>query len=251
MMTKADMTGRMALVTGGSRGIGRAICLELASRGADVVVDFAGNAQKAANVVDECHALGVQAVAIQADVSCGQQAKELMDKAVDKFGHLDILVNNAGITRDALAMRMSDEDFDEVIRTNLRGTFQCVKHASALMMRQRYGRIVSISSVVGMRGNVGQVNYAASKAGIIGMTKSLAKEVGRRGVTVNAVAPGFIATDMTANLPEKAVQQMSDAIALSHLGTPEDVARAVAFLASDDAAYVSGQVLAVDGCMSL
>lgn len=160
-------------------------------------------------------------------------------------------MNNAGITRDALAMRMSDEDFDEVIRTNLRGTFQCMRYASALMMRQRYGRIVSISSVVGMRGNVGQVNYAASKAGIIGMTKSLAKEVGRRGVTVNAVAPGFIATDMTANLPEKAVQQMSDAIALNHLGTPEDVARAVAFLASDDAAYVSGQVLAVDGCMSL
>jgi len=167
------------------------------------------------------------------------------------MGHLDILVDNAGITRDALIMRMDEEDFDAVIATNLRGTFLCMRYASVPMVRQRSGRIVNISSVVGIRGNAGQVNYAASKAGVIGMTKSLARELGRRGITVNAVAPGFIQTDMTAELPEKVVEGMLGEIPLNHLGTPADVARAVAFLAGPDAAYITGQVLCVDGGMAM
>jgi len=245
------MHGKVALVTGGSRGIGRAVCEELASRGADVVVNYAGSAARAEEVVQACVARGVRAIALQADISKDDGARGLIEETVRQMGHLDILVDNAGITRDALIMRMDEEDFDAVIATNLRGTFLCMRYASVPMVRQRSGRIVNISSVVGIRGNAGQVNYAASKAGVIGMTKSLARELGRRGITVNAVAPGFIQTDMTAELPEKVVEGMLGEIPLNHLGTPADVARAVAFLAGPDAAYITGQVLCVDGGMAM
>ena len=246
-----DMTGKIAVVTGGSRGIGRAICLELARNGANIVLCYAGNAAAAEDTVSACEALGVQALAVQCDVSDADAVKALMDTAVKTFGRIDILVNNAGITRDGLLMTMKEADFDAVINANLRGTFLCLKAVARTMMKQRYGRIVNLSSVVGLRGNAGQVNYAASKAGVIGMTKSMAKELATRGITVNAVAPGFIDTDMTAAMPEAAKTASLASIPAGRLGTPEDVAKAVAFLASDDAAYISGQVLAVDGGMAM
>ena len=246
-----DFTGKTAVVTGGSRGIGRAVCEELARGGANVVLCFAGNESAARETVAACEALGAKALAVQCNVADEAQAKALMDAAVQAFGRIDILVNNAGITRDGLLMMMKEADFDAVIETNLKGTFLCMKAVSRIMMKQRYGRIVNLSSVVGLRGNAGQVNYAASKAGVIGMTKSLAKELASRGVTVNAVAPGFIATDMTAAMPEAAKTATLAAIPMGRLGAPEDVAKAVAFLASDEAAYVTGQVLAVDGGMAM
>ena len=246
-----DFTGKTAVVTGGSRGIGRAVCEELARGGANVVLCFAGNESAARETVAACEALGAKALAVQCNVADEAQAKALMDAAVQAFGRIDILVNNAGITRDGLVMMMKESDFDAVIDTNLKGTFLCMKAVSRIMMKQRYGRIVNLSSVVGLRGNGGQVNYAASKAGVIGMTKSLAKELASRGVTVNAVAPGFIATDMTAAMPEAAKTATLAAIPMGRLGAPEDVAKAVAFLASDEAAYVTGQVLAVDGGMAM
>ena len=224
-----NFEGKTALVTGGSRGLGRAVCLELAKGGASVVLCYAGNEAAAQETVREIEALGAKALAIRCDVSDAAQ----------------------GITRDNLLMRMSEADFDAVISTNLKGTFLCMKAVSRLMLKQRYGRIVNLSSVVGLRGNAGQVNYAASKAGIIGMTKSLAKELASRGVTVNAVAPGFIETDMTAALSEAARTAAQNGIPMSRLGAPEDVARAVGFLAGDNAAYITGQVLAVDGGMSM
>ena len=199
-----DFGGKTAVVTGGSRGIGRAVCLELAKGGANVVLCYAGNETAANETVSACEALGAKALAVKCDVADSAQVKALMDEAVKAFGRIDILVNNAGITRDGLLMMMKEDDFDAVISANLRGTFLCMKAVSRLMMKQRYGRIVNLSSVVGLRGNAGQVNYAASKAGVIGMTKSLAKELASRGVTVNAVAPGFIETDMTAALSEAA-----------------------------------------------
>ena len=246
-----DFTGKTAVVTGGSRGIGRAVCEELARGGANVVLCFAGNESAARETVAACEALGAKALAVQCNVADEAQAKALMDAAVQAFGRIDILVNNAGITRDGLLMMMKEADFDAVIDTNLKGAFLCMKAVSRIMMKQRYGRIVNLSSVVGLRGNAGQVNYAASKAGVIGMTKSLAKELASRGVTVNAVAPGFIATDMTAAMPEAAKTATLAAIPMGRLGAPEDVAKAVAFLASDEAAYVTGQVLAVDGGMAM
>ena len=246
-----DFTGKTAVVTGGSRGIGRAVCEELARGGANVVLCFAGNESAARETVAACEALGAKALAVQCNVADEAQAKALMDAAVQAFGRIDILVNNAGITRDGLLMMMKEADFDAVIETNLKGTFLCMKAVSRIMMKQRYGRIVNLSSVVGLRGNAGQVNYAASKAGVIGMIKSLAKELASRGVTVNAVAPGFIATDMTAAMPEAAKTATLAAIPMGRLGAPEDVAKAVAFLASDEAAYVTGQVLAVDGGMAM
>ena len=242
---------KIALVTGSSRGIGRAVCLELAKGGANVVLCYAGNESAASETVSACEALGAKALAVKCDVSDGAQVKNLMDEAVKAFGRIDILVNNAGITRDGLLMMMKEEDFDAVISSNLRGTFLCMKAVSRLMMKQRCGRIVNLSSVVGLRGNAGQVNYAASKAGVIGMTKSLAKELASRGVTVNAVAPGFIDTDMTAAMTEAAKTATLAAIPMQRLGKPEDVAKAVAFLASDSAAYNTGQVLAVDGGMAM
>ena len=246
-----DFSGKTAVVTGGSRGIGRAVCLELAKGGANVVLCYAGNESAASETVSACEALGAKALAVKCDVSDGAQVKNLMDEAVKAFGRIDILVNNAGITRDGLLMMMKEEDFDAVISSNLRGTFLCMKAVSRLMMKQRCGRIVNLSSVVGLRGNAGQVNYAASKAGVIGMTKSLAKELASRGVTVNAVAPGFIDTDMTAAMTEAAKTATLAAIPMQRLGKPEDVAKAVAFLASDGAAYITGQVLAVDGGMAM
>ena len=246
-----NFSGKTAVVTGGSRGIGRAVCLELAKGGANVVLCYAGNEAAANDTVAACEALGARALAVRCNVAEAGEVKALMDAAVQAFGRIDILVNNAGITRDGLLMMMKDEDFDAVINANLKGTFLCMKAVSRLMMRQRYGRIVNLSSVVGLRGNAGQVNYAASKAGVIGMTKSLAKELASRGVTVNAVAPGFMETDMTAAMPEAAKTATLAAIPMGRMGAAEDVAKTVAFLASEEAGYITGQVIAVDGGMSM
>lgn len=245
------MKGKTALVTGGSRGIGRAICLELARRGANIVLCYAGNEAAARETEAQCAALGVEVLTIQCSVADSAQVKQMMDAAVKQFGRIDILVNNAGITRDGLLLTMKDEDFDAVLDTNLRGTYLCMRHVARQMLRQKYGRVVSISSVVGIRGNGGQCNYAASKAGIIGLTKSMARELGNRNITVNAVAPGYIETEMTAALSEDVKAQLRAQIPVNQLGTPEQVAKAVAFLASDDAAYITGQVLCVDGGMAM
>jgi len=243
--------GKTALVTGGSRGLGRAVCLELAKGGANVIFCYAGNDAAAQKTVQAAEAAGAKTLALRCDVTDAAQVQALVNTAVERFGRVDILVNNAGITRDNLLMRMSEADFDAVIAANLKGAFLCMKAVSRPMLKQRYGRIVNLSSVVGLRGNAGQVNYAASKAGVIGMTKSLAKELASRRITVNAVAPGFMETDMTAALPDAARAAALGSIPMARLGAPEDVARAVAFLASDSAAYITGQVLAVDGGMAM
>ena len=244
-----EFQGQTAVVTGGSRGIGRAVCLELAKGGANIVLCYAGNEEAAQETKGACEALGASALAVRCDVSDAGQVGALMEAALSAFGRIDILVNNAGITRDGLLMSMKEADFDWVIAANLKGTFLCMKAVSRQMVKQRFGRIVNLSSVVGLRGNAGQVNYAASKAGVIGMTKSAAKELAGRGITVNAVAPGFIETDMTAAMPEKAREALLPAIPLGKLGTAEDVARAVAFLAGNG--YITGQVLCVDGGMAM
>ena len=249
-MSEEKLT-RAAVVTGGSRGIGRAVCVALAKQGCNVVVNYCHGEAAAAETAALCKELGVEAVTVQADVSTAEGCKKLFEEAVNAFGRVDILVNNAGVTRDNLILRLSEEDFDTVLNANLKGAFLCCKEAARRMVRQRYGRIVNLSSVVGLRGNAGQTNYSASKAGLIGLTKSLAKELASRNVTVNAVAPGFIATDMTAAMTDAAKEATLAAIPMSRLGAPEDVARAVAFLASDEAAYITGQVLAVDGGMSM
>ena len=246
-----SLTGKTAIVTGGSRGIGRAVCLELARRGCNIVLSFAGNTAAADQTVSDCQALGVQALAVQGSVADADAVKALFDAALEKFGAIDILVNNAGITRDNLLMLLKEEDFDAVVDTNLKGAFLCMKAAVRPMMKQRHGRIISLSSVVGLRGNAGQVNYAASKAGVIGMTKSLAKELASRGVTVNAIAPGFIETDMTAAMPEAAKTATLASIPMGRLGQAEDVARAIAFLAAEESGYITGQVLCVDGGMAM
>lgn len=246
-----SLQGRNALVTGGSRGIGRAICLELARQGANVAVNYAGNAQAAEETAAACRELGVQAVTIRADVADAAACEAMVKEVISSFGSLHILVNNAGITRDGLTLQMKEEDFDAVLDTNLKGAFCCCKAVYRPMMRQRSGRIINMSSIVGLRGNPGQANYCASKAGLIGLTKSLAKELAARKVTVNAVAPGFIDTDMTAVLSEQAKEAMLSTIPMAKLGQPEDVAHAVAFFASDEAAYITGQVLCVDGGMAV
>ncbi|MBM6938648.1 3-oxoacyl-[acyl-carrier-protein] reductase [Pseudoflavonifractor phocaeensis] len=246
-----NLTGKTALVTGGSRGIGRAICLELARLGANVAVNYAGNAAAAEETVAACQAMGVDAFAIQASVADGEAVTAMFQAVLERFGHLDILVNNAGITKDNLALRIKDADFDAVLDTNLKGAFLCMRAAYRPMMKQRYGRIINMSSIVALRGNAGQANYCASKAGLIGMSKAIAKELASRNVTVNLVAPGFIDTDMTAALPEAAKASMLQSIPMGRLGQPEDVAKAVAFFASDEAAYVTGQVLCVDGGMAV
>lgn len=246
-----DLKGKTAVITGGSRGIGKAVCLELAGRGTNIVLCYAGKEDAAAETVAACEALGVAACAVRCDVSKEDDVKSLMDTAVKTFGRIDILVNNAGITRDGLLMTMREDAFDAVVDTNLKGTFLCMKAVARAMMKQRYGRIVNLSSIVGLRGNAGQVNYSASKAGVIGMTKSVAKELASRGITVNAVAPGFIDTDMTAALSEAARTSLLGNIPVGRLGAAEEVAKAVSFLVSDEAAYITGQVLAVDGGMSM
>ena len=246
-----NFAGKTAVVTGGSRGIGRAICEELARGGANVVLCYAGRAEAAQETVTACKDLGAKTLAVQCNVADEAQVKALMDAAVKEFGRIDILVNNAGVTRDGLVMMMKEADFDAVIDTNLKGTFLCMKAVSRIMMKQRYGRIVNLSSVVGLRGNAGQVNYAASKAGLIGLTKSLARELASRNVTVNAVAPGFIETDMTAALPEAVRAEMAKGIPAGRAGQPEDVAQAVAFFAAEQSSYLTGQVLCVDGGMAM
>lgn len=246
-----NLKGKTAVVTGGSRGLGRAICLELAAGGANLVFCFAGNEAAAQETAQACRALGAEVDYLRCNVADSTQVKELMETAVQRFGRIDILVNNAGITRDGLMLTMKESDFDQVVETNLKGTFLCMKAVARQMIKQRYGRIINLSSVVGLHGNAGQVNYAASKAGVIGMTKSLAKELASRGVTVNAVAPGFMETDMTAALSEAARAATLAAVPMGRMGTAEDVAQAVAFLASDCAGYITGQVLGVDGGMGM
>lgn len=246
-----DFEDKVAVVTGSSRGIGRAIALRLAEGGARVVVNFRRDEAGAEEVVAQISAGGGRAIAVQADVSDVKQAQTLIDSAKATFGRVDILVNNAGTTRDTLLMRMSEEDWDLVIDTNLKGTFNCIKAVSRQMVRQRYGRIVNITSVAGLVGNVGQANYASAKAGLVGLTKTVAKELGSRGITCNAVAPGFVYTELTASLPPDLVQQAIDRTPLGRVGEAEDMAAAATFLASDDAAYITGQVIAVDGGLSI
>ena len=243
------LEGKKALVTGASRGIGRAIALALAAEGADIAVNYAGNQAAAEAVAAEIEAMGRKALIIQADISSNEAATAMVEHVAKELGRVDILVNNAGITRDGLLMRMKEADWDAVLTTNLKGVFNCTKAAIKYMMKQKAGHIVNISSVVGVNGNAGQANYAAAKAGVIGFTKATAKELAARGITVNAVAPGFIQTDMTAVLNEKQVEAMQATIPLKRLGEPEDIAKAVVFLASDDANYITGQTLNVDGGM--
>ncbi|QOY34434.1 3-oxoacyl-[acyl-carrier-protein] reductase [Anaerobacillus isosaccharinicus] len=243
------LKGKSALVTGASRGIGRAIAIELARQGVNVAVNFAGNAEKAEEVVAEIKALGSQAFAIKADVANSEEVAAMVKETVDAFGSLDILVNNAGITRDGLIMRMKEDDWDAVINTNLKGVFNCAKAVTRQMMKQRYGRIINISSVVGVLGNAGQANYVAAKAGVIGLTKTLARELANRNINVNAVAPGFIETDMTNELSEDIKQELLKQIPLAKLGKAEDIAAVVRFLVSEDANYMTGQTLHVDGGM--
>lgn len=242
-----NLSGKTALVTGGSRGIGKAIALELASQGANIVVNYTRNAEMAKAVVEEIESFGVKALAIQADVSKSADAENLVDKAIEAFGQIDFLINNAGITRDTLLIRMKEEDWDEVLQVNLKGAFLMTKLVGKAMLKKKTGRIVNISSVVGVMGNAGQANYAASKAGLIGLTKSAAKEFASRGITVNAVAPGFIRTDMTDALPEDLMAKYREAIPLGNLGEAEDIAKSTAFLCSTGARYITGQVLLVDG----
>ena len=243
------LVGKVALVTGGSRGIGRAIALKLAENGADVAINYAGNTAAAEEVKTAIEQMGRKALLIQCSVADTDGVQAMVNQVVKELGRLDILVNNAGITRDGLLMRMKEADWDDVMNTNLKGVYNCSKAVMRTMMKQKSGRIVNMASVVGEMGNAGQANYAAAKAGVIGFTKSLAKEVASRGITVNAIAPGFIATDMTSVLSDDQKAEMARTIPLGRAGQPEDVANAVLFLASEGAAYITGQVLNVDGGM--
>ena len=242
---------KIAVVTGGSRGIGRAICVDFARHGASVLFCYSGNVAAAEETLKLCKEFGADAVAVQADVGNREDVDVLIQTALERFGRIDILVNNAGITKDNMLLRMKEADFDKVIETNLKGTFLTMKAVTKTMMKQRFGRIINISSVVALQGNAGQANYCASKAGIIGMTKSLAKELASRGITVNAVAPGLIETDMTQKLAENITVEMTKAIPMGRAGKPEEIASVVSFLASSQASYITGQVLAVDGGMAM
>ncbi|MCM0760241.1 MULTISPECIES: 3-oxoacyl-[acyl-carrier-protein] reductase [Sporomusa] len=243
------LDGQVAIVTGASRGIGRAVAIALAKVGAKVVINYAGNAEAAEEVRTVITDNGGQAITVKADVADADAVDSLVKQAIDTYGKIDILVNNAGITRDSLLMRMKDEDWDAVMNTNLKGIFYCTKAVTKSMMKQRSGKIINMTSVVGLMGNAGQANYAAAKAGVIGFTKSMAKELASRGITVNAIAPGFIATDMTHGLSEQVKADLEAKIPLSRLGEAEDVAAAVVFLASQSANYITGQTLNVDGGM--
>jgi 3-oxoacyl-[acyl-carrier protein] reductase len=244
-----NLEGKSALVTGASRGIGREIALELASLGANVAVNFAGNEAKANEVVDEIKALGRDAFAVRCNVSNSEEVSAMVKETIERFGSLDILVNNAGITRDNLLMRMKEEEWDDVININLKGVFLCTKAVTRQMMKQRNGRIINIASIVGVSGNPGQANYVAAKAGVIGLTKTTAKELATRNITVNAIAPGFISTDMTDKLTEEVKTEMLKQIPLARFGEPKDIAKVAAFLASSDSAYMTGQTLHIDGGM--
>lgn len=243
------LDGKVALVTGASRGIGRAVALKLAAEGAKVAINYAGSQGKAEEVKAEIEKLGSEAILVQANVADKDAVEAMVNQTVEAFGTIDILVNNAGITRDGLLARMKDEDFEAVVDINLKGVFYCTKAVAKLMMKKRSGRIVNMASVVGLTGNAGQTNYAASKAGVIGFSKSAAKELASRGITVNMVAPGFIATDMTDAMNEKAKEAVLGTIPMKKEGQPEDVANAVLFLVSENAAYITGQIVNVDGGM--
>ena len=244
-----NLTGKVALVTGASRGIGQATAIDLAKAGADIVVNFIGNEAVAQETVEAIEALGRKAIKIKADVGNAEDVQAMVDEAVAAFGHIDILVNNAGITRDGLLIRMKDSDWDDVLNINLKGVYLVTKAVAKLMVKQRAGRIINMTSVSGVTGNVGQANYAAAKAGVIGFTKTCAKELAARGITVNAVAPGVIETAMTDVLPEKLKEGIAATVPFGRMGQPEEIASVVTFLASDFASYITGQVLNVDGGM--
>lgn len=243
------LKGKCAIITGASRGIGKAIALKLASLGANIVLNYRSNEKEALEVENEIKNIGVEVLCVKGDISKSEEVENLILKAKERFGNIDIMVNNAGITKDTLLLRMKEEDFDSVIDVNLKGVYNCLKAITPIMVKQKSGKIINLSSVVGISGNAGQINYSASKAGVIGMTKSLAKEVGSRGITVNAVAPGFIETDMTDALGDKFKEEAKKNIPLRRLGKAEDVADVVAFLASEGSNYVTGQVIQVDGGM--
>jgi 3-oxoacyl-[acyl-carrier protein] reductase len=244
-----QLKGKTAIVTGGARGIGKSIAMTLAAEGANIVINYTRSSKEAEEVVEEVKKLGVSALAIKADVSNNDEIENLVKEVLNQFGSIDILVNNAGITRDNLLIRMSEEDFQAVIDINLKGAFICTKHVSKVMMKQRTGKIINIASVVGVMGNAGQSNYAASKAGLIGFTKSIAKELAKRNINVNAVAPGYIETDMTATLPEKVREAFMINIPMARGGSPQDVANVVLFLSSKYSDYITGQVINIDGGM--
>lgn len=243
------LKGKTAIVTGAAKGIGKAISLMLASLGANIVLNYRSESHSLDELIEEIKSLGVEVIKVQGDISKFSDAENLVKETVKRFNKVDILVNNAGITKDGLILRMKEEDFDSVIEVNLKGAFNLIRQVAPIMLKQKQGKIINISSVVGVSGNAGQANYAASKAGIIGMTKSVAKELGARGITVNAVAPGFIKTAMTDVLPDKVKEGLIGSIPLKRLGEPEDVAKVVAFLASDAGSYITGQVIHVDGGM--
>ena len=245
------MKGKTVIITGGTRGIGKAAALKLASLGANLVINYLGNDKAASETKEACKQLGAEILLIKGDVASAEQCEKIAAAALERFGRIDVLINNAGITRDGLLMRMEEKDFDSVINTNLKGTFLMTKAVSRQMLKQRYGRIINMASVVGITGNQGQANYSASKAGIIGLTKSFALEVAAKGITVNAVAPGFIETDMTDAMTDAAIEAAKALIPAKRMGSPEDVAEVIAFLASEQSGYITGQTVCVDGGMCM
>lgn len=245
------MKGKTVIITGGARGIGKAAALKLASLGAKLVINYLGNDKAASETEEACKQLGAEILLIKGDVASAEQCEKIAAAALERFGRIDVLINNAGITRDGLLMRMEEKDFDFVINTNLKGTFLMTKAVSRQMLKQRYGRIINMASVVGITGNQGQANYSASKAGVIGLTKSFALEVAAKGITVNAVAPGFIETDMTDAMTDAAIEAAKALIPAKRMGSPEDVAEVIAFLASEQSGYITGQTVCVDGGMCM